>query len=762
MSNRVIAVTLLFAFSAIAQKPAPRGSGGGSGNGASNVSNTFSSSATSVVLTHNLGSTNIDSTMVSCDTGTTTRTPLTITSLTSITTTQVTVNFSAAPAAGRCRLNASGVAGPTGPAGANGTNGTNGTNGADGATGPQGPAGEVTSDAGTYANGQFVVSSGTSGDAIKPLTGTGVVKMTSGVPSVVSGTSSDCVKVDGSSGTCGGGGGAAASPYSVTLTGTGTPISVPYTTHLNQGDVTVVCKDASGDFMLNPYRKTAASSNFDLSISNNVAGTCSVASLGSGVGSVTSVGFTGGLISVATASSTPAFTVAGTSGGIPYFSSSSTWASSGALTASALLLGGGAGSAPTAMGSLGTTTTVLHGNAAGAPTFGAISLTADVSGILPVANGGTNNAFFTVSGPASSAKTYTFPNANATVLTSNAAVTVAQGGTGVATLTGPIKGNGTSAFSAAAAADIYGLWSGTCSSSTFLRGDGSCQTPSGTGTVTVVSSGSLTSTALVTGGGTTTLQTPSATSTLDSSGNMSLAGSISAGVGGSTAGYLELTQGTTASAGTTSIKLQAPTSVTSYVRTLPDTAGTGFYLGTNSAGVVTDTQVAASGTGSVCLTTSCVMTTPNIGVAAATSVNKVAITAPATSATLTIANGKTLTVSNTVTMSGTDSSTIAFGAGGTVAYTIASGTAALGTSAIASGACATVVTATATGGATTDTLTFTPNADITAVTGYAPVTTGGLAIYPYVTTNTANFKVCNPTASSITPGAVSLNWRITR
>ena len=42
------------------------------------------------------------------------------------------------------------------------------------------------------------------------------------------------------------------------------------------------------------------------------------------------------------------------------------------------------------MASLGTTTTVLHGNAAGAPTFGAVSLTADVTGTLAVANGGTN------------------------------------------------------------------------------------------------------------------------------------------------------------------------------------------------------------------------------------------------------------------------------------------------------------------------------------------------------------------------------------
>lgn len=66
----------------------------------------------------------------------------------------------------------------------------------------------------------------------------------------------------------------------------------------------------------------------------------------SGSGTVTSVSFTGGLISVATATTTPALTVAGTSGGVPYFSSASTWASSAALAANALVIGGGAGAAP--------------------------------------------------------------------------------------------------------------------------------------------------------------------------------------------------------------------------------------------------------------------------------------------------------------------------------------------------------------------------------------------------------------------------------
>ena len=63
-------------------------------------------------------------------------------------------------------------------------------------------------------------------------------------------------------------------------------------------------------------------------------------------GSVTSVSFTGGIISVANPTTTPAFTVAGTSGGIPYFSSASTWASSAALAANAIVIGGGAGAAP--------------------------------------------------------------------------------------------------------------------------------------------------------------------------------------------------------------------------------------------------------------------------------------------------------------------------------------------------------------------------------------------------------------------------------
>lgn len=80
----------------------------------------------------------------------------------------------------------------------------------------------------------------------------------------------------------------------------------------------------------------------------------------------------------------------GTSGGIPYFSAVDTIASSALLTANALILGGGAGVAPSTLNSLGTTSTLLHGNASGAPSFGAVALATEVSGTLPIANGGTN------------------------------------------------------------------------------------------------------------------------------------------------------------------------------------------------------------------------------------------------------------------------------------------------------------------------------------------------------------------------------------
>jgi hypothetical protein len=85
------------------------------------------------------------------------------------------------------------------------------------------------------------------------------------------------------------------------------------------------------------------------------------------------------------------------------------------------------------------------------------------------------------------------------------------------------------------------------------------------------------------------------------------------------------------------------------------TLGAALPVASGGTGATTST-----GSGAVVLATSPTLVTPVLGVATATSVNKVAVTAPATSATLTIADGKTLTASNSLTLAGTDATTMTF------------------------------------------------------------------------------------------------------
>lgn len=92
----------------------------------------------------------------------------------------------------------------------------------------------------------------------------------------------------------------------------------------------------------------------------------------------------------------PGYTFYNTDDDILYAWSGATWVAVGAggtgsvtntgtLTDHALMVGNG-GVDISAVGSLGTTTTLLHGNAAGDPTWSAVALGADVSGDLPFAN----------------------------------------------------------------------------------------------------------------------------------------------------------------------------------------------------------------------------------------------------------------------------------------------------------------------------------------------------------------------------------------
>jgi len=141
-------------------------------------------------------------------------------------------------------------------------------------------------------------------------------------------------------------------------------------------------------------------------------------------GTVTSVAqsFTGGLISVGgspiTSSGTLALTVAGTSGGIPYFSSGTTWATSAALAANALVIGGGAGVAPSTtttgtgvvtalgvnVGSAGAF--VVNGGALGTPSSGTVT---NLTGTASININGTVGATTPAAG------TFTTLSANSTV-----------------------------------------------------------------------------------------------------------------------------------------------------------------------------------------------------------------------------------------------------------------------------------------------------------------------------------------------------------
>lgn len=91
---------------------------------------------------------------------------------------------------------------------------------------------------------------------------------------------------------------------------------------------------------------------------------------------------------------------------------------------------------------------------------------------------------------------------------------------------------------------------------------------------------------------------------------------------------------------------------------------------------------------------------------------------------------------------------------------VATGTATLGTSLVSSGACVAAVTVAAPGTTSGDNIMADFNADPTATSGYQPGQM--LTIVKYPTTDNVNFKVCNNTASNITPAAVTLNWKVLR
>jgi hypothetical protein len=88
--------------------------------------------------------------------------------------------------------------------------------------------------------------------------------------------------------------------------------------------------------------------------------------------------------------------------------------------------------------------------------------------------------------------------------------------------------------------------------------------------------------------------------------------------------------------------------------------GVATFLTTPSSANLRSAVTDETGTGALVFANTPTLVTPVLGVATATSVNKMAITAPATSSTLAVADGKTFTVNHSLTLAGTDATTMTF------------------------------------------------------------------------------------------------------
>ena len=261
----------------------------------------------------------------------------------------------------------------------------------------------------------------------------------------------------------------------------------------------------------------------------------------------------------------------------------------------------------------GSTVTVLHGNAAGQPSFGSVSLTADVTGVLPLVNmaSPTGTGFSHVTAGAIDAAS------KLVNLTASTDVAANQG-----TANQVLHGNaaGQPSFSVVTPADAAGNTSG--SGSFALTTSPALTTPSiGSGGFTVAgaTSGTTTITATAIASGVLTL--PAATDTLVGKNTTDTFNNKT--IDTSSPNTIKINGNTlSATAGTATVTI--PNSTDTLVgkattdtltnKTL-DTAGAGNVLKING------TQVSAvTGTGAVVLATSPTLVTPILGVASATSI----------------------------------------------------------------------------------------------------------------------------------------------
>ena len=374
----------------------------------------------------------------------------------------------------------------------------------------------------------------------------------------------------------------------------------------------------------------------------------------SGVGTVTSVNGSGGTTGLTVTggpiTSSGTLTLGGTlniaNGGTGQTTASAAFNALSPITSTGdLIIGNGTNSATRL--AIGTSGYVLTSNGTtaswAASSGGVSSFSAGTTGFTP--NSATTGAIV-LSG---------------TLNIANGGTGITSFGTGVQTALGQnVTGSGSIVLATSPTLVTPAL--GTPSSATLTNATGLPLTTGVTGTLPIGNGGT---------GQTTASAAFNALSPITSTGDLILGSGVNTAtrlaIGSN--GYVLTSNGTTASwtalpanvssfsAGTTGF---TPNSATSGAVTLSGTlniANGGTGITSFGTGVQTALGQNVTGSGSIVLATSPTLVTPTLGVASATSINKVTITAPATGSTLTLADGSTLATSGAYSLTLTTTAT---------------------------------------------------------------------------------------------------------